>query len=763
MSTSSWVRLAGLIVGFYTGGPMAFAEHRVALLIGNSRYPGAALASPPNDIRGVGEALRQRGFRTTELENLDATQIRDAVKAFGVSVPVRGTALLYFSGYVVPSATFRVGELAKDSLLLPLEGDPANPRALLTYKTEVQKLLQTVATESDVPPLPGVANPRRQGGGASQIFLLDGCYQHPARAAATGGGLPKPATLVPASLVVHSAPYGETVAPPREGLSPFAQKLIEALRSSRPLNEVLTSLSPATESSPGTDWSFLAAPAPQVVASQESLIPGKRPGEEWLDSLGLSFCWCPPGSFTMGSPAGESERNANEALVDVEFPHGFWMAKYEFTRRDVLATLGAVNLSTGTHKLQPLNRINAALVDSRKIYHPSTAQLIVDKLNASAPSGWYYDVPTEAEWEYAARAGSRTAYWFGDNPADLARYGNFADRSLRQSASNGELANGYFGRGRDEQTGLFSYAHKVWDDAQETVALVGSYPPNPWGLHDMHGNVSEITSDPYHPFRVVEAEPVEHRGLKKPVLKGGSWASPYAHCRSAYRAKTSDIYTENYEGLRLVVRQKREARTCPEPRWFPLIPSEVSTSAGSAATIEEDGTVWVKGLPTNESYRIKTNIPKAIEVRAIRLEALSDPSLPKGGPGRSNDGYFALAEFGCRTGVPSEGRASLPLRFLHVKGASEAPAQRIEHLMDGKPDTFWSLRRSIGKDSSAVFFVGLPFVGTPDGAKWTYPSKKDLACRLPGGGEPIEFLLEYYLHFTLGKFRLSVTPDEVLP
>ncbi len=519
--------LAGALIGVARG------EHRHALLIGNGKYPKAELVTPANDIRTIGDALKRRGFVVTQLEDLTAEKMRTAFDAFARTVPTRGTALIYFSGYALPNRND--GDPNADNSLLPIDGNPAHASTVNGSQTGVVQLLNRLVTDS---------------GSARNILIVDGCVRHPARTAVTPTGLAKMAAKLPAdSRVIFAAPMGEVIAPSTEGISPLAKKLTADLMSPKPLAAILDGIS-LTQESTLTDLADLAAPASQAISPPANFQAGSKAGDEWVNAEGMVFCWCPPGKFTMGSPADEPGRDDDDIPVEVAIPQGFWMSKYEFTRSELkaLTKQAGMYLSTGDHRLYPLNKFRADF--------PAT---LLAKLNETAPAGWQYMLPSETEWEYAARAGTTTAYYFGNDGSELGKHGNFADRTLRESTSVGEVGKTmktppFMG---DRQAGLFTYAHKTWSDGVANMALVGSYPPNPWGLHDMCGNMAELTSTPYHAQRT---PPEKFDARSGWVCKGGSWISTASSCRSAARGQFTFLarenQTENYLGLRFILKRK---------------------------------------------------------------------------------------------------------------------------------------------------------------------------------------------------------------
>ena len=157
----------------------------------------------------------------------------------------------------------------------------------------------------------------------------------------------------------------------------------------------------------------------------------------------------------------------------------------------------------------------------------------------SQKEGKTYRLPTEAEWEYACRAGSQSRYWFGSDPEDLARYGNVSDASAKSAFTWWEH-------------GIKS------DDGFIFTAPVGRFPANPWGLHDMHGNVNEwcqdwYAEDYYAQFRTqIAVDPVGPSSGTNRVLRGGSWYLYPWFARSAYRGwLTPDLHNISF-GFRVV-------------------------------------------------------------------------------------------------------------------------------------------------------------------------------------------------------------------
>jgi len=215
---------------------------------------------------------------------------------------------------------------------------------------------------------------------------------------------------------------------------------------------------------------------------------------------GPRFVWLPPGQFVMGSPDSEVDRGSNEGpQTQVTLTRGFFLGRYEVTQGEYLSVMSGNPSSFTGDTNRPVEQVS---------WNDATsycAQLTTRERTAGRISAnWVYRLPTEAEWEYACRAGSTNRFYYGDDP-------------------------GY--------TLLGEYA---WYSANSGSAThpVGQKRPSRWGLYDMSGNVWEWCSDwdGAYPGGSVTNPTGPSAGSFR-VVRGGSWAVGANACRSAFRGR----------------------------------------------------------------------------------------------------------------------------------------------------------------------------------------------------------------------------------
>jgi formylglycine-generating enzyme required for sulfatase activity len=240
--------------------------------------------------------------------------------------------------------------------------------------------------------------------------------------------------------------------------------------------------------------------------------PARRPGDLFTNSVGMKFAWIPPGTFLMGSPANEEGRDDEEAQHRVTLTKGFFMGIHPVTQEQWQRVLGDTpSLFTGTANL-PVESVSW-----------DDCEELCRELREI--DGKPYRLPTEAEWEYACRAGTTTAFHFGGTiSTDQANYdGNYT-----------------YGRGKK---GTY----------REKTTPVGRFPPNAWGLYDMHGNVWEWCADWYGPYEYEDLrDPQSCNNGDTRVMRGGSWPVEPLCCRAAYRNCDERTYRNCDVGCRLV-------------------------------------------------------------------------------------------------------------------------------------------------------------------------------------------------------------------
>lgn len=266
------------------------------------------------------------------------------------------------------------------------------------------------------------------------------------------------------------------------------------------------------------------------------------------DEIAFDLVKIPAGSFVMGDEKGFNDE-LPRSVATIDKP--FWMATTETTNAmyklfDATHDSRFIDQQWKDHVLPgyPANRPNQPVI--RINWQEATA--FCEWL--SEKTGKHFRLPTEAEWEWAARAGSETPMWFGDLDADFGKFENLSDKQTTKFVVQGvnpqPIAN------PPEWRAFIPRVDSV-DDGNMIVTEVGSYLPNPWGLHDMLGNVAEWTASDYRPYPY-KADDGRNAGdlTTKKVARGGSWRDRPKWARAGVRGEYESWQRVFNVGFRVV-------------------------------------------------------------------------------------------------------------------------------------------------------------------------------------------------------------------
>jgi hypothetical protein len=285
-----------------------------------------------------------------------------------------------------------------------------------------------------------------------------------------------------------------------------------------------------------------------------------------IKNLVQRFRWIKAGEFLMGSPPDEPERWNGETQHKVTLTQGYWLA-------DTACTQALWQAVTGENPA----RFKEDLNNPVEQVSWNAVQIFIDKLNQLIPN-LNACLPTEAQWEYACRAGTTTPFSFGDN--------------ITPEQVNYDGDNPY----NNAEKGLYR---------GKTVA-VKSLPPNAWGLYEMHGNVYEWCNDWFGDYPTKEAtNPTGATDGTNRVLRGGSWGSLGWSTRSAYRNRFEPAFSSDSIGFRFALGQPAQPVQESERHRHGQASSGSAPPVSGGAASDQDNTQPKKNFFDRLKDRIK--------------------------------------------------------------------------------------------------------------------------------------------------------------
>ena len=277
-------------------------------------------------------------------------------------------------------------------------------------------------------------------------------------------------------------------------------------------------------------WLFALLP----LFGARSLPAAEKPGSIVVNSIGMKLAYIPAGEFMMGSPDSESKADQDEfPRHPVRITKPFYLGIHEVTQKEWVEVMKTFPWRYGSLPVKEGNSYPAAPVGWKQAME--FCRLLTEREHRSGclPRGWKYSLPTEAQWEYACRAGTTTRFSFGSDETSLDEYAWYE--------SNSDL------HGRP----------------------VGGKRPNAWGLYDMHGNVWEWCSDWYGKDYYLDAPRVDPRGPSRGLYRayrGSSWYRTSKSHRSANRPDANPATKDHFIGFRLARIQVQESENGADPQ-----------------------------------------------------------------------------------------------------------------------------------------------------------------------------------------------------
>jgi formylglycine-generating enzyme required for sulfatase activity len=529
-----------------------WAQQKYALVIGNSDYKGISkLSNPVNDANDMEAALKGLGFTVEKVTNGNLEQMENAVtnlkRRLGATSNSYG--FFFYAGHGV--------QANGENYLIPVEANNIqNDTHLRQRAVSLQFVLDSL----------------NEAGNQLNMVVLDACRDNPFGWARSGSRGLTVVSQAPSGSIVMYATSANSVASDGTGKNGlFTGHLLNNLKTAglsvfEVFDKTMGDVKRVTggKQEPELSLRFSGAhtvylgtrpaantppqPAPAVQSIPQSApqpaLATVTPAAPPQQPVPANMVRIQGGTFTMGSPANEPQRQDREGPQCQVTVSSFYMGKYPVTQKEYREVMGTnpskfkgdnlpvenvswydaieyCNKRSQREGLTPLYMIDKSLSDRNNGNEKDTVRwVVIWNQNANG-----YRLPTEAEWEYACRAGTMTPFSTGNN--------------ITTSQANYDGNNPY----NNNAKGTFR---------QRTTA-VESYSPNPWGLYDMHGNVWEWCWDWYGTYTGgAQTDPVgASRGASR-VNRGGSWNNSGQRIRSAHRGLSDPYLRGEIIGFRIV-------------------------------------------------------------------------------------------------------------------------------------------------------------------------------------------------------------------